>query len=241
MSMEVAFVTREPELCALFAERLEHEGIDCRVQSDFLSFFLQLQNDSFVADLLVCDFCEFRHLMFDFFESLQKMKKHIPVIFYNDPYPCAENRVSYWISQNERLYADEEFHGYIPVFQILCDLIEDPSIRPHISLLRPPLPLCKSASPCDESSSFDLNTFRIRSKMPPMIFTLFEYFYGNLSKEISIKDLSRKISGQHLKASLQKSSVYSYVSRLKKYIQSDSMSNFTIIRTSFGRYTMVRV
>ncbi len=239
--MEVAFVTREPDLCALFAERLEQEGINCRVQSDFLSFFLQLQNDSVQADLLVCDFCAFRHLMIDFLESLQKMQKHTPVIFYNDPYPCAENRVSYWISQSERLYGNEEFHGYIPIFQILSDLIEEPAIRPHISLLRPPLPLAESPSlHDDDGSGFDLNTFRIRSKMPPTIFTLFEYFYGNLSKEISIKDLSRRISSQHFKVSIQKSSVYSYVSRLKKYIQSDALSNFTIIRTAFGRYKMVR-
>ncbi len=236
--MEVAFVTREPELCALFAEKLEQEGMVCHVQSDFITFFLQLQNGSVQTDLLVCDFCEFRHLMFDFFESLQKMQKHVPVIFYNDPYPCAENRVSYWISQNERLYENEEFHDFIPVFRILSDLIEEPAIRPHISLLRPPLPLEK-AGDCD-GAGFDLNTFRIRSKMPPMIFTLFEYFYGNLSKEISIKDMSRKIRNRHLKDSIQTSSVYSYVSRLKKYIQSDTLSNFTIIRTSFGRYKMVQ-
>ncbi|MBR4463631.1 MAG: hypothetical protein IKS40_03360, partial [Treponema sp.] len=63
---------------------------------------------------------------------------------------------------------------------------------------------------------------------------------GNLSKEISIKDMSRKIRNRHLKDSIQTSSVYSYVSRLKKYIQSDTLSNFTIIRTSFGRYKMVQ-
>ena len=108
-------------------------------------------------------------------------------------------------------------------------MIEEPAIRPHISLLRPPLPLEK-AGDCD-GAGFDLNTFRIRSKMPPMIFTLFEYFYGNLSKEIR---------NRHLKDSIQTSSVYSYVSRLKKYIQSDTLSNFTIIRTSFGRYKMVQ-
>lgn len=237
--MEVVFVTREPDLCSLFASKLGKSDMLCRIQSDFLSFFLQLQKDCIQSDLLVCDFCEFQHIMVDFQEHLKRLHKPLPVVFYNDPYPCAENRVSYWIGQNEHLYQNEEFHGLIPIFQLLNELIENPSIRPHISLLRPPLPL-DGAGESPERDSFDLNRFRIQNRMPPGIFALFEFFYGNLSKEISVKELSRRISGQSSRFAVQRASVYSYVSRLKKYIRGDSASRFDIIRTSSGRYKMVR-
>ena len=164
----------------------------------------------------------------------------MPVVFYNDPYPNAENRVGYWISQNERLYRGCEFHQFTSVFQSINIIIEDPAIRPHISLLRPPIPLCDMADNSFSGEQFDLNWFRLRNKMPPAIFSLFEYFYGNLSKEVTIKAISRRMSAPYFKSSVQKASVYSYVSRLKKYIKTDSPVKFNIIRTSYGCYKMVR-
>lgn len=253
--MEIVFVTREPEVCTLIASRLRSDTVSCSIQCDFLSFFLQLHGQKMSADLLVCDFCEFRHIMFDFYEMLSKMQKPISLIFYNDPYPDTENRVGYWISQNERLFPGREFHYLSPVFQKINELIEDPAIRPHISLLRPPVPLREIPAvtlrdihpvPLRElvnqhfpEDKFDLNCFRLRNKMPPAIFSLFEFFYGNLSKEVSIKSISRRMSAQRIKNTVRKSSVYSYVSRLKKYIKTDGSVKFDIIRTSSGCYKMI--
>ncbi|MBQ6780773.1 MAG: hypothetical protein IJP62_06030 [Treponema sp.] len=237
--MKIIFVSREPELCAMLASRVENESIQCSIKNNFLEFLLLLKNDKIDCDLLVCDFCQVQHMLCSIADLLRRASQIIPVIFYNDPYPTKENRVVYWLSQNESLYTDREFHHLIPVFKTINAIIENPAVRPYISLLQPPLPVSGVTMNSEEIED-PLLHFRIRNKIPPSLFSVFELFYRNICKELSIKEISKRISKGYFHSSLKRASVYSYVSRLKKYMQNDPLAQYDIIRSSFGRYKMVQ-
>ena len=236
--MHVMFVTREPEVCQLIAARLSDAETKCTVYNDFLQFYLALQEETIQCDLLVLDFRQFQHMLCNVSDVFRRLKRPIPFIFYNDPYPDSSNRVMYWMQQNESLYENMEFHTFVPFFKTLNDIIEDPLVRPHISLLQPPVPVTFVAKNTS-SSEIDLVQFRVRSKMPPSLFSLFEFFYQNMCKEVSVKDISRQIFGSGFRSDVKRNCVYSYVSRLKKYIKSDCQIHLDIIRSSQERYKMV--
>lgn len=236
--MEILFVTREPLACALIASRLADDTLRCTIKDNVLEFYLGLQDEKLTCDLLALDFCQFQHLISPMRETLRQLKRSIPFVFYNDPYPDGSNRVVYWMHQNETLYEEQEFHRLAPVFTRLNGIIEDVAVRSHISLLCPPLPLASTGQ--DDTDALDLEQFRARGKIPPALFSLFEYFYARISKEISLKELSRQIFGRGGYDGMKRNCVYSYVSRLKKYIKADPLVHFDIIRSSLERYKMVQ-
>ena len=237
--MKIIFVSREPELCKVIASRLEDKTIQCSIKDNFLEFLLLLKDDKIQCDLLVCDFCQVQHMLCGIADLLRHTAKSVPVIFYNDPYPTKEDRVVYWLSQNESLYTDLEFHHLIPIFKNINAIIENPSVRPYISLLQPPLPVM-GISMHENENDDPLLHFRIRNKIPPVLFSVFELFYHNICKELSIKEIARRISGSSFRTSVKRASVYSYVSRLKKYMRNDPLVQFDIIRSSFGRYKLIQ-
>ncbi len=236
--MEIMFVTREPLACALIASRLADDTLRYTIKDNVLEFYLSLQSEKLTCDLLLLDFCHFQPLLGRMRETMRELKRSIPFVFYNDPYPDGSNRVVYWMQQNEALYEDQEFHQLAPVFTRLNGIIEDTAVRSHISLLCPPLPLGSTGRQGD-TDELDLEQFRARGKIPPALFSLFEYFYARISKEISLKELSRQIFGRGAYDGMKRNCVYSYVSRLKKYMRADPLVHFDIIRSSQERYKMV--
>lgn len=235
--MEIMFVTREPLACELIASRLADDTMHCTIKDNVLEFYLNLQGEKLNCDLLLLDFCHFQHLLIPMRETLRQLKRSIPFVFYNDPYPDGTSRVIYWMNQNETVYEDQEFHQLTPLFTRLNGIVEDMAVRCHISLLCPPVPLSSGGQ--DDRGAFDLEQFRARGKIPPALFSLFEYFYAHISKEISLKELSRQIFGRSGYDDMKRNCVYSYVSRLKKYIKADPSAHFDIIRSSVERYKMV--
>lgn len=235
--MDIMFVTREPLACALITSRLEDDVHHCTIQDNLLEFYIGLQGEKLACDLLALDFCNFSHLLGDVRETLRQLKRPIPFLFYNDPYPDGTNRAAYWMQQNEVLYEGREFHQFAAVFKRLNSIIEDDAVRSYVSLLRPPLPL--SVGSQDETGAFNVEQFRARSKIPPAMFSLFEYFYARVSKEVSVKELAKQIFGAGGHDGARRNGVYSYVSRLKKYISADPLAQFDIVRSSPARYKMI--
>lgn len=231
--MKIRFLTRELGVCRLMAEKLIQDGEECVVEADSMGFYENLLSEDF--DLLVCDYRIFQLSIFNLYDFLKKRSIVIPLVFYNDPFPERESRVAYWIMQNERLYDCADLEYLIPIFEKLHRVIEDPAVHPYISLLQPPLPL-----PGEEESSgtagrqIDLRLFRRRNKLQPGLFKLFQIFYENQQKELSLKELSRLMWGTSSKTS----TVYSYISRLRKRIEKDYLVSIELLRTAPGRYEM---
>lgn len=240
--MNVLFVTREPDACRLIASYLADDKIECEVQDDFLEFYIALQEGRLQYDVLALDFRQFQHMLCSVSDTFRALKHPVPFVFYNDPYPDHANRAVYWLQQNESLYEDREFHQLIPLFKRLNEVIEHPQVRPYISLLQPPRSLSaetSSAASTSVSAEIAMTNFRVRSKIPPALFSLFEYFYENRSKEISARDIAKQLFGAGFYTDIRRNCVYSYVSRLKKYMHADEMLHVDIIRSSQERYKMV--
>ncbi len=233
--MKVLFLSREPAVCRLMAKKLGRDEFECTVADDVMGFYNSVMDGNLDTDIVVCDFRIFQLSIFNVYEFLSKSTTIIPLIFYNDPFPDGNGRIMYWIAQNEQLYNAPCLESFIPLFEKINAVIEDPSVHPYISLLQPPLPL-----PGDEDEAgtagrkIDVRLFRKRNRLQPGLYKLFQIFYENQMKELSLAELSLHMWGTRSK----QNTVYSYISRLKKCIQSDCLVKIDILRTSTGYYEM---
>ena len=233
--MKVYFLTHEVPVCRMMARRLADEGYECFVDDDAMGFYDNMLTNEIDYDMLVCDFRIFQMSVFNVYDFLQHRQTVLPVVFYNDPFPTPEQRVVYWIMQNERLYERPQLEYLIPVLEKLNDIIEDPSIHPYISLLQPPLPLPgRELEDGSAGRQIDVRLFRKRNRLQPGLFKLFKIFYDNQQHELSLKELSRRMWGTPSRSA----TVYSYISRLRRCIQNDDLVSIDIMRTAPGCYEM---
>ena len=194
-----------------------------------------LLNGSVDYDLLVCDFKALQMSIFNVYDFLQERSVILPIVFYNDPFPSREDRVAYWLMQNERLYDGESLRSLIPVLEKLNQIIESDDVHPYVSLLQPPLPTPGSeAEAAGGHRALDLRLFRKRNRLQPGLFKLFKIFYENQQQELSLKELSKRMWGTSSKGN----TVYSYISRLRKCIKNDYLVRIDIERTAPGCYEM---
>lgn len=233
--MKICFLTREPAVCRMFAARLASNDIESTICDDVMGFYNDFSRDKINSDLIVCDFRLFQMSMYNFYEFLSSRPTVLPLIFYNDPHPDKDSRVMYWIAQNERLYKRHDLEGLSGIFEKLNEIIEDPAIKPYISLLQPPLPV--PGTEYDSATAgrkVDLRLFRKRNNLAPGLFKLFKIFYENQMQELSLKELSKQMWGSANK----QMTVYSYISRLRKCIEADPLVKIDIMRTAPGCYEM---
>jgi hypothetical protein len=237
--MKVAFLTREPDVCELIASRLPAGDCTCTVSDNSLLFYDELIHKKMEVDLLVCDFKMFQHEVFNIFDFLKEKKMSIPLIFYNDPFPENEGRSLYWLAQNQEQFSRYDLDYLRPVLDRIAEIVEDPSIRPYVSLLQPPLPVTvDKMSDGNPDRIIVLPLIRRRNRMTPSLYNLFEFMYKNREDDISIdeieKFLRRKKPGRG-----NRNSVYSYISRLRKCLEKDKLVKIDIIRTDTGCYRMI--
>ncbi|WP_149553780.1 helix-turn-helix domain-containing protein [Treponema pectinovorum] len=238
--MELCFLTKEKNVCRLIMDRLESKDCHCYMQDDWIYLYKSLQSYKCSIDMIICDFQVMGCAYFNLFEVIAEMGKKIPVIYYNDPLPSDEERIEHWISQNELCYSSKFESVYLDILNSLNKIVSDPSIKRHIALMQPAVPVgfktLKQGTHCRE---IDLNQFRIRNSLSPSLFRLFVFMYKNRSKELSIKRIERAVFGGKFDFFDRKSSVYSYISRLRKSIENDSFVKIDIIRCDKGSYQMI--
>lgn len=239
-SMRVCFVTEQKSVCRVIINRLNDFGYHGYIQDDWLGLDNDLHSTTKKVDLLVCDFSYAGNASINFFEIVKQTGNNVPVIFYNDPLPDDDERVAWWIMQNENAYNTILPENTIELLNRLNSLICDSKIRPHISLLQPPVPLAyKDLRQNTPYRELDLYQFRRRTGIPPSMFSLFQYMYKNRTRDFTLMELSKALFKKRGRARESINSVYSYISRLKKYIEKDTESRIDIIRTSMGRYEMI--
>ena len=235
--MRVCFLTREPEVCRLMVKRLECKEWTFSIYLKSFELYESLRKNEIICDLVVCDYKMLELSIFDVYERIRELDRPVPLIFYNDPYPMKHERVAFWLSQNTYIFQGGEYHYLSDFFCALNDVIEDPAVHPYISLLQPPLPISVSCEfEGNDLREIDLKQFRLRNHLPPMLYRLFVALYEKRSQEVSVEELAKAVS---VRRSHKASSMYSYISRLKRYIQQDSLVKIEIFRTDPGFYEMV--
>lgn len=238
--MELCFITTEKNVCRLIMDRMETKDRRCYLQNDWICLYKTLQSYKCSIDMIICDFQIMGSAYFNLFEVIAEMGKKIPIVYYNDPLPKDEERVEHWIAQNEVCYSSKLPSNCIDVLSELNKAVTDPTIRRHISLMQPAVPVgfkqSKQGTVCRE---IDLQQFRIRNSLSPTLFRLFVFMYKNRSKALSLKKIKKAIFGGKFDFYSRKSTVYSYISRLKKVIVSDTCIKIDIIRCGKGFYEMI--
>ncbi len=238
--MHLCFLTREESVCRLIMSRMESFGCQCYLQDDWGALYVELQKFDCSIDMIVSDFSLVGTCNFSLFDSLAEMGKKIPIIYYNDPATNDTERVLHWVGQNELCYHFKFPQEFTPVLENLNSVICDPSIRQHISLLQPAVPVgFEKLKTAAGGRELDLVQFRFRNNLSPVIFRLFEYMYKNRNRELTIKEIEKTLFGKRRAFFGHKSSVYSYISRLRTQIESDFATKVKILRSSKGRYKMI--
>lgn len=233
--MDIVFFTKESEICRQMAKTLENEGNTCVVMTDDTQFLFLLTDPQFRSDLLVCDFRSIPHQSFSIYGYLKEKACIRPVIFYNDPIPEKGRRTEYWLRTNETLFR-KKFTELIPLLRRIEEIIESPEINPYISLLQPPLSFNPQQS---DQRKIDITRYRKRNSLSPSQFKLFEYFYKNVNRKITVKELSKIIWPVSKRKGCNINSIYTYISRLRKAIKKDELVKIDIVRTDFASYEMI--
>ena len=239
--MILCFITREENTSRLIMERLHKKKIGCFLQTDWVALYRDLQDYNCKISMIACDFALAGSSYFNLAQSIREMGKSIPVVYYNDPLPKDEERVSHWISQNELNLKEGVSDEVREVFHELNLAVTDPRIRRHISILQPALPVGFDASSYKTSEKeIDLLDFRLRKKLTPVMFSLFEFMYKNRRKDLSIKEIARVLFKKKKSFFLRRNTcVYAYISRLRCLIENDLIVKIKIIRSSRGCYRMI--
>lgn len=237
--MIFTFITDQPDLCEIFMHRLRDENHRCYIQDDWVEFQKSLMHPKEIPNLIICDFSFVGSTLFAIFEIIETCGQKVPVIFYNDPATDDQHRVYHWINQNEYHYRNTFPQELIPELEKINDIINDPSVRKHISLMQPPVPIgYKTACEAGIRKEIDLMGFRRRNKIPPSVFNLFSYMYSNRDRAMTIKELSKALFGT--KACHQKTStIYSYICRLRKFFQNDKQTDMEIYYAGNKSYELI--
>lgn len=237
--MKILFLTREIDVCTMIASKLSQSEYSCIVISDVLMFYDELLHKELVVDLIVCDYRFVEHEMFNIYQFLIERNKVVPLIFYNDPFPKDGERVLHWMIQNQNQYSRNDFEFLRPTFNKIAAIIEDPCVRPYISLIQPPLAIsADDISDSQKNRAVDLKLLRRRDKMTPAIYSLFEFFYQHRDIDCSLCEIEKFMWHKNSRK-IKHGGVYSYISRLRKCLQKDSLVKFDILRTSTGSYRMI--
>lgn len=239
MPVYLCFITKEENTCRLIMERLESAECRCFLQTDWVGLYRSLQDYECRIDMIICDFALVGSSYFNLAQSIREMGKKIPVIYYNEPV-SDEQRVNHWINQYELSYSSTLNQKQLDVLSVLNKVICDPSIRRHISLLQPALPVgYEKQTTGNNLREIDLLQFRLRKNLTPVMFQLFEFFYKNRKRDISIREIGKVLFKKRRFFLCSRATVYAYISRLRCLIENDLIVKIKIIRSSPGRYRMI--
>lgn len=233
--MRLCLISQDEKSCRFIAEELERHGCSCVIIDSWPLLFRSLGKKELKIDMIVSDFKFMASESFNLFESIKEMGRKIPAIFYNDPFPSDNERISCWIRLNELNYRFIFPSECIRTLSVLNEIISGLQTRATRPVF---FPVHKSLSP-RQSPEINVAEFRARNNLSPVMFRLFEFLYKNRTREISLEEIGKALFTEKGAASARSSVVYSYISRLRIHVENDNVSKIKIIRSSAGCYKLV--
>lgn len=235
--MKIVFAGKRKSLYVLrfIASSVAQQGDSCEFYSSLQELMNEIKMNPCI-DLFVFDF-RLYNICHDYVSGmLEQRRLKIPIIFYNDPLITSDALVAYWLSRNQKAFSPKTIDKYTSVFKRLHEAIEDPSIRPFIDVFQPLFTF---------NSAEQKNPVPVQSPqrsenpiLPPSLANLFDFFYQNRNRNLSLDEISQHIFGtQDSNGTL--STVYSYISRLKKYLSADRQKGLKLVRVGRGTYRLL--
>lgn len=228
------------ELTEIFDETLEEHGENCfkfRTTSLLVDF---LKNTKSNPDLLLLDYTSFNHDYYNIYNSLKKINKMFPIIFFNDPCLTIPKRTNHWILELKIIYeyTDKDLlDRYKKVFEIIEQIVEDPNLKPYIPLMQEALPFPQLKSKkkqffleINKNTSLSILYFKDRNKLPQNLFYLLNLFYDNRENGLTLTEIIELYKKDNKQISL--SSLKVEISQLKHIIEADKDCGFFFLKRS---------
>jgi|GEM_PF-6833116 len=219
--MNIFIFTPRPEIFTNTLKLFHENKITCTINENTDSLFEILYNYEKLPDLFVLDYYSYNFTDFNFYTFLHEIKKPLPVIFYNDPFPAREDICTYWLAKC-RFYGliDDEV-TYMSIFRIILTTLKTEPTHTDLFLSQPSYSI-NSISDARENFS-EIST---GLNLPPALYTVLKYLFET-NDFISIEEMKKHLLISGIEAS--ESTVYAYISRLRKKLQQSERYNITII------------
>lgn len=243
--MTILFLTLQPEICHYFANNLPDHT--CFVFSQPEKFLSIIRNMKVPPDLLVLDYTLFNHDIFNIYEQMEDESTHIPAIFYNEPCTSKLSRTKFWeyiIKYEDCFNKNLDTSKYIPVFEVIQNIVENPDIREYIPLMQKPKPLPEkflkrafySREEIFNSVKKQLYSLHNAKGMTPSKFYLLELFYLHMNDYMTLEQLQAEYEKDNRNITI--SSLKVQISRLRTIMKNTEKNRLVIINNKNG-YKMV--
>ena len=187
-------------------------------------------------DYAMIDVRTFQSDSFNPYAEVALMTNPVPLIVFNDPYPEPDNRASFWLSQNKKYLStkisDEAIDRLSSSFLLLQDFFNG-EINKYIPAIAKPV---RFLSEDEKQLRLNLDSFRVKNKLPPSRLKLFEYFLRNMDKELSEEAIVLSMFGECTQRT--KGRFYTYICNLRKVCKSEEALKIEILRTFKEHYMM---
>ncbi|WP_191014606.1 helix-turn-helix domain-containing protein [Treponema zioleckii] len=237
--MKIVFACRSFNMASELSMFVAEENDECALYEDAVGLMLDLKSGKVAPDIMIFDVRFFNECIDYFFDSKNKKGDKIPIVFFNDPFGHNAGRVSRWInrliSRCGMDYCDyDRVSCFFPLLNRLNDYVEKRGIENFT--------VCVSDSgekTCNGADkTFELERLTLESNLTPVLNNLLQFFILNKNRDVSLSEITEYM-GENSKLNL--SSVYSYISRVRKLLKNGHFKNFKIIRTNKGKYRLVTV
>ncbi|MBQ9206836.1 MAG: helix-turn-helix domain-containing protein [Treponema sp.] len=190
--------------------------------------------------LIMLDYDLYKGFSDFIFDFLRVKQLKIPMILIGNPLRDARNSPERWICENELQYDVQTLHTLQPLLKKISCQFETEEIQ---SLFKNICPVSENSPPTllkTESEKINpVEMLRRSVDLPPSIFHIFSYFYKNRRREVSLIEIENLLALKSDSSVVRKNSAYSYISRLRKYMENSATCTFRLIRTQKGFYQLV--
>ena len=204
--------------------RIGEEGDSIRYCENSLILLRELVLDECSADMIFLEYEENKGFSDLIFNLLDSKNLKIPLILLCDYAKSEKERVNFWLSENEFKYDSPFLHPLIPIFRKISAAMECDDLKYFYSNN-------------DEKDSL-LEKIRQTNKLPPVAYNLLSFLYKNNDRDISIREIEKKLHISAESEKIRKNVVYAYLSKLRKCFEEIPRCTMELVRTRKGFYRL---
>ncbi|MBQ0003050.1 MAG: helix-turn-helix domain-containing protein [Treponema sp.] len=136
--MRIYFLTRQPDVCQLLADKMAGTNVEIKIYPLLTKLFQNIFEFGVEPDILFLDFMYYQSTTFNPYSLLLKHNKMFPIVFYNHPFPLAENRKMFWKKQLQKTGYFSDLSAILPFLDIMQNALQNPEIYPYVSCIQEP-------------------------------------------------------------------------------------------------------
>lgn len=136
--MRIYFLTRQPDVCQLLADKLAGTNVEIKIFPLLTGLFQTLFEFDVDPDVLFLDYVFYQSNTFNPYSLLVKYNKMFPIVYYNHPFPLSHNRKIFWKNELRKTGYFSDLSKLNSVLDTMQDALSDPSIYPYVTCIQEP-------------------------------------------------------------------------------------------------------